>query len=213
MAATEASRAARLLGHPLVITLFGAVLAALVLPPLTRSWQDRQKELELKRDLASQIAKASTVAVRRGIVAGAPGRKAARNEWLVQRSITNAIVATYFPNLADCWFVYSDSITSFLDLRAKPDKKGQEVESKKGREIESQLEETRDSCGWDEGLPPAETQRLQTLQERLPPLANLKSSAVPGVVSDLGELLLIGKDGIIRRIIAEHARGYAHGVF
>lgn len=203
MAEGKASRTARFLGHPLVITLAGGVIAALVLPLLTRGWQDRQRELELKRDLVTQIAEASTVAVRRGIVADSPGRSAARREWLVQRSITNAILATYFPDVADCWFTYSDAITSFLELHGAP--------RKKGREINSQLETTRRSCAWDEGLPPAETQRLQTLEKRLS-LTDVTAARVPAIVSDLGELLLIGKDGIIRRIVAADARGYADGL-
>ena len=68
-----------------------------MLPLLTRGWQDRQKELELKRGVVTQIAETSAVAVRRGIVGDSPGRAAARREWLVQRSISNAIIATYFP--------------------------------------------------------------------------------------------------------------------
>jgi hypothetical protein len=172
-----------------------------VLPLLTRGWQDRQKELELKRDVVTQIAESSAVAVRRGVVANSP---AALREWLVQRSISNSIIATYFPALADCWFTYSDAITSFLQLRADLRAKGQE--------IDRQLKTTRRSCAWDEGLPQAETDRLQTLEMRLS-LTDVTEKRLTMVLSDLGELLLIGKDGIIRRIVAADARGYGHGVF
>ena len=79
--------AGRLLAHPLIITLFSALLAAVVLPPLTRAWQDRQKELELKRDLVTQIAETSTRAVRRGIIGQ---QDEARREWLVERFVSNA---------------------------------------------------------------------------------------------------------------------------
>jgi hypothetical protein len=175
-----------------------------VLPQLTRGWQDRQKELELKRDVVTQIAEASAVAVRREI-ANAPGRDVALREWLVQRSISNAIIATYFPDLADCWFVYSDAITSFLQLR------GKHPESK-AEEINRALETTRRSCAWDQGLPPAETARLRTLEKQLP-LTNVTPKRVPKILSGLGELLLIGKDGIIRRIVAANARGYAQSPF
>src|SRR6185295_740582 len=61
------SRLARVLAHPLTITFAGAVLAAIVLPLVTREWQDRQNELDLKRSLVERVAEASTTAVRKDI--------------------------------------------------------------------------------------------------------------------------------------------------
>jgi hypothetical protein len=193
------SAAGRVLAHPLVVTAVGAVLAALILPPLTRGWQDRQKELELKRDLVTRIAETSTAAVRQAI-ANPSSRADARRQWLVDRSVSNAIIATYFPDLADCWFVYSDGITAFLELPGGGNAKKTEIDDK--------LEQTRSTCAWDEGLPPEEEGRLHELEGQVLPVAS-KSTVDP---SRLGTLLLIGRDGIIRRIVEADARGYAHGI-
>ncbi len=207
----DSTPVARVLGHPLTITVVGAVLAAVILPPLTRGWQDRQKELELKRDLVTQLAQSSTVAVRAGIPSTRPTRDAARREWLVQRSVSNAIIATYFPSLADCWFVYSDGITAFLEMRSASKAAARDHEPK-GHEIKTKLAITRRTCHWDQGLPPTEARTLATLTQRvIPKLDGLTTAAVPGIASDPGTLILIGRDGIIRRIVAAEARGYAHG--
>lgn len=212
MARLDSTSVARVLGHPLTITLVGAVLAAVILPPLTRGWQDRQKELDLKRDLVTQLAQSSTVAVRAGIPSTRPTRDEARRAWLVQRSVSNAIIATYFPSFADCWFTYSDAITAFLEMRSSAGKAPRDREPK-GHEIKNKLERTRASCGWDQGLPPAEASTLATLKHRvIPKLDDLTTADVPGIASDLGTLILIGRDGIIRRIVAAEARGYAHGI-
>ena len=45
----------RLLTHPLVILVIGAVLSGLLIPSITRQWQERQKELELKTNLVTEI--------------------------------------------------------------------------------------------------------------------------------------------------------------
>jgi hypothetical protein len=115
------------------------------------------------------------------------------------------MIATYFPGLADCWFLYSDAITAFLEAN------GDAADAKAG-EISAQLDETRDSCSWDQELPPKETARLKTLESRLG-LPDLTGTRVRVNGSELGELLLIGRDGIIRRIVSADARGYAHGLF
>jgi hypothetical protein len=212
MAPRDSTPVARVLGHPLTIAFVSALLAAIVLPPLTRGWQDRQKELELKRDLVTQLAQSSTVAVRAGIPSTNPGRTAARREWLVQRSVSNAIVATYFPSLADCWFTYSDAITAFLEMRSAGNGAPRDHEPK-GHEIKLKLEETQQSCHWKDGLPQAEAAALAFVQSKvMPRLDTLTTAEVPGIGSHLGTLLLIGRDGIIRRIVAAHARGYAHGI-
>jgi len=198
-ARAAAAKAGRTLAHPLVVTAFGAVLAALILPPLTRGWQDRQKELELKRDLVAQIAQTSTVAVRQG-AADLPSRPEALRQWLVDRSVTNAIIATYFPQLADCWFVYSDGITAFVERPGQIPAKNLEIQKK--------LNESHAACGWDRGLPDAEQTRMEQLKTEMLPL----TAASRPDRSHLATLLLLGRDAIIRRIVEADARGYAHGI-
>jgi hypothetical protein len=48
------------LSHPLLLLIVGAIVSSLLIPFYTRQWQDHQKDLELKTDLADQINKAIT---------------------------------------------------------------------------------------------------------------------------------------------------------
>lgn len=52
-----------MLRHPLAITAASALLAGWLLPPFAHQWQDRQKERELKRELATQLDRDATKTV------------------------------------------------------------------------------------------------------------------------------------------------------
>jgi hypothetical protein len=52
--------------HPLVLVVLGGVFSALLIPQITREWQDRQREQELKQSLLEQISTSATTAVRQG---------------------------------------------------------------------------------------------------------------------------------------------------
>jgi hypothetical protein len=51
-----------LLSHPLVLLILGGAFTGYLLPRLTRKWQDRQKELEVKIELVSQISEVAVPA-------------------------------------------------------------------------------------------------------------------------------------------------------
>src|SRR5438552_85306 len=53
--------------HPLVIAVLAAAFSALLIPQVTRQWQDRQREQDLKQSLLEEISTTSTTAVRQGI--------------------------------------------------------------------------------------------------------------------------------------------------
>jgi hypothetical protein len=225
------SRVSRALAHPLMITVAGAILAALVLPLVTRQWQDRQSELDLKRDVVAEMAESTTSAVRQSISyveqrlgVAPPGAKAeianTYRTWLVQRSVTRAMIATYFPALEECWYGYSNAITTLLELASVGGGNGR-VST---RGISNTLLTSDDQCGWSAQLPGAQQARLARLENRLASkklLSRQMRQRPPSVTrdalrknySDLGELLLIGKDGIIRQIVEADARGYYHGLF
>ena len=58
------------LRHPLVVgallTVITALIASVVVPALTRSWQDRPRELSLKRELVARVARAAATTVQGG---------------------------------------------------------------------------------------------------------------------------------------------------
>jgi hypothetical protein len=223
------SRFARFLAHPLTITVAGAVFAAIVLPLVTREWQDRQNELQLKRSLVEQMAEGTTTAVRRGIShveqqihIAPPGPtvdiSGTYQNWLVRRAITRAVIATYFPSLEACWYDYSNAITTLLELATN------RKAAASTRGISNILITSDQECGWSAQLSEAQTARLNRLRERLlrngllypqirkkPPVVT--NTTLQRNYSDLGELLLIGKDGIVGQIVGTPARGYYHGIF
>ena len=47
------------LSHPLVVLFVGAIITGLLIPWLTRQWQNRQKELELKTEIVSGISEST----------------------------------------------------------------------------------------------------------------------------------------------------------
>ena len=54
------------LSHPLLLLLVGALVSSYLLPLLTQSWQNHQKELELKSALVSQISEEARRAGKQG---------------------------------------------------------------------------------------------------------------------------------------------------
>jgi len=59
---------AEFLTHPLVVLLVGAAITGLLIPWLTRGWHNRQKELEIKTGLVSDISE-STMTILKSIEA------------------------------------------------------------------------------------------------------------------------------------------------
>jgi hypothetical protein len=49
-----------LLVHPLLLLIVGALLSSWLIPSITQRWQNHQKELEIKTNLASQISESVT---------------------------------------------------------------------------------------------------------------------------------------------------------
>jgi hypothetical protein len=117
--------------HPLVIAVLAAVFSALLIPQITREWQDRQREQDLKRSLLEEISTSSTTAVRQGIslaggqtqaAGGKEGEAASdvyatlRNSWLIRRASARSRIIVYFPKLYACWYFYERAVADYLSL-------------------------------------------------------------------------------------------------
>ena len=75
-----AGRIVRPLSHRFFLLVVGALLTSLVIPSITRGWQDHQRQVELQDELASTITRAAT----KYIVARARWREVgARGEWFL----------------------------------------------------------------------------------------------------------------------------------
>jgi hypothetical protein len=142
------SRSPRLAGlrHPLVVGALLAVLTALIasvlVPALTRSWQDRPRELALKRGLVARIARATATTLEGGRQFGdtvrerdvrptskpAPLSYAKRVDfiqrgqyaWGVESSVIASELGTYFhqTELRERWREFDDAVRRFLRYAA-----------------------------------------------------------------------------------------------
>lgn len=121
------------LDHPLIVLLVGAVVTGLLVPAVTRRWQDRQKELELKTGLVSELSESImeiVMAVQfHHMTAGRCGQgddannlmqelNQAYRTWEVRSAVIATKLRSYFPatTVPDEWTQFSETITLFYAL-------------------------------------------------------------------------------------------------
>jgi hypothetical protein len=107
------------------------VLAAWVVPQLTRQWQDHQKALEIQSGLVGSMSQWSSDAIissrlRASRAPTATSQKeldASTHTWAVQSSIIASRLRAYFPDsdVGDRWSRYADGVTDYLQLVARVD--------------------------------------------------------------------------------------------
>ena len=205
------------LRHPLVIgivlTLLSGILASLIIPALTRSWQDRPLELALKRELVERISTAATDTVEAASFYGfniefARGRAdslypsakrfgfllPAVKKWEIDSSSIESELATYFhgSGLPAQWQAYEFAVQQFLRYTVGAEK---ELSN-------SQLENVRD--------------HFRTVSFDSATAEETRRSFVTGTSADrprivVAELLLDERDQIERRIVGADASGFSHG--
>jgi hypothetical protein len=129
---------AAMLRHPLVVggvvAVVSGIVASLLVPAVTRSWQDRPRELALKRGLVERVSKTSADAVARANAFGFTAQTAARTgvkitrrrrvaflagalrRWDVHASAIGSELETYFPqtSIPRRWREYDFGMTTFL---------------------------------------------------------------------------------------------------
>ena len=102
------------------LTVLGLALTAWLLPAMTRQWDDRQKEHELKAAVISDMASATA----RALVAGeaiwprqTPSPEpASTHAWDVSALEIAARLGTYFsPSVVASWEIYAWAVDRFLD--------------------------------------------------------------------------------------------------
>lgn len=113
--------------------MLSGVLASLLIPALTRVWQDRPRELALKRSLVQQISKSATEALQDGESTGLSTKSTPahpekadvgfirlRRRWEVKSARVNAELTTYFrkQRVLARWHAFSDAMINYLDAAA-----------------------------------------------------------------------------------------------
>jgi hypothetical protein len=214
LAATSHTRSwVTFLRHPLVvgagIALISGVLASLLIPALTRVWQDRPRELALKRDLVERISSAGTSAVGRGatyafiVETRNPSRTKriaflipAVRKWSVDGGVIEAELTTYFQATAlpRQWRTYEVAVEDFLRYISR-------AEVGTHAFLLRDLRDHFRAVRFDDGNADRE-RRSWTHGE------SLQGSRI-----ELTRLLLAEQDQITRRIVASNASGFSHGVW
>lgn len=130
--------ATELLAHPLFLLVAGALLTGLLLPYVTRQWETRRKELEIKTDLVTDICEATMglVAATQVVHYGSVGGRGMSQEdfndsyetWMVRRAVIGARLQAYFstsadstPSIPDEWERFSHVVERFYALEGVPD--------------------------------------------------------------------------------------------
>src|SRR5689334_1621263 len=93
----------RVISHPFLILILGAIISSLIFPYFTRQWQDNQKQLELKTALADDINKAvsDSTASARLFNTGRIDSKDFDNtfkNWEINKEMISSRIQSYFSN-------------------------------------------------------------------------------------------------------------------
>jgi hypothetical protein len=118
------------LAHPLFILLIGAFVGSLLIPSITRRWQDRQRALELKAALLAGLSDSVTRIVTHAQFQDMGGKDKLSDEdrvefdwrygeWLVESRRLQTQLQAYFassPDLAKHWVWYTELLRSLHEL-------------------------------------------------------------------------------------------------
>lgn len=122
------------LSHPLVVAGVAALLGSLLVPSITRKWQDHQKALGIKTELVSEMSRSvsSGVANSRFIAAGLVARSSSHTgaeqqawndlylDWTTSSASIAAKLQAYFGvKVATRWQQFSYALTDFVALSAR----------------------------------------------------------------------------------------------
>jgi hypothetical protein len=154
------------LAHPLFLLLAGAVLTGLLIPALTRRWQNRQKALELKTELIGEISESITEMVMavQFVHLGATSMDQQRfdeayREWEARSAVIGTKLQAYFPKTAIPaeWNRLSEVVTDFYALEGVSDEKQRSENSLRINEklfalLGSQYERAEDWGALKEGI-------------------------------------------------------------
>jgi hypothetical protein len=118
-----------------LLLLVGALISSILVPSLTRQWQNHEKELEMKSRLVEDMNNSVTdfvMAVQFAEVGATSQSQAdydkAYRDWEIKRGQLASKIRVYFPGsrIADEWSRYSRAVTDFYVLS------GIREESKRG---------------------------------------------------------------------------------
>jgi hypothetical protein len=132
---------AKALAHPLVVAIASALLSLMLVTLLTKRWQDRQKELEIKSRLVTEMTRtisepiASSRIWSRGVQLGTgmPSYAETLHQIDIKQAELSALLQVYFPdnpNLSARWRTFSGALNYCVRITAQdePTRKTAHVE-------------------------------------------------------------------------------------
>jgi hypothetical protein len=115
---------------PYVLLIGGAIISSLLIPDFTRKWQDHQKELEIKTDLADLINKAISnivVAAHLNLNPSYSANNSARftnayTDWITSKAVIHSKIQIYFNDtqITKYWDNLSNATTQITGIAASP---------------------------------------------------------------------------------------------
>lgn len=115
----------KMLSHPLLLLLITALISQYMIPSITRGWQNHQKEIELKTDIAGQITEmVSTIMMAIQVVEVTGGNQQdydrAYRDWEIRQAVLGSKVRSYYPDthFGEDWDAFSEIVTAVYALPA-----------------------------------------------------------------------------------------------
>jgi hypothetical protein len=233
------ARVGRFLSQPLVIAILAAAFSALLIPAVTRRWQDTQNERDLKQSLLEQISTSGTAAVSHGLsladgellaAGGQPGEdhgdvyQSLRDTWFTDRADARSRILVYFSGLYTCWYSFDHAVADYLSLGAG-DRSPSRIASLQryvgGAFAKSYVDPTiPDGCRPLARLPSAVRTRFAQL-EAIPIWKALalrgddrrSTTRFRNAYAVLAEEMDIAMERVVDTIVKAHAQGFSHGIF
>lgn len=214
--ATETPRAGRSswqselrswLSNPLLVAVVAALLGSLLIPSITRKWQNHQKALEIQTGLVSEMSQSvsSAVASSRFIAAGLVARSAQApgaeqqawndlyREWTTSGATLGAKLRAYFgPTVASDWQAFNYALTDFVALSAQ---------ARPGSGRQAQVAEIYD---YRKQLPGVRLSTTQWRQLAQPPT----SAGFQNAYAELARGFLARQDELVQQVLSSHVAGF-----
>jgi hypothetical protein len=194
------------LANPLLVTLVAALLGGLLIPQITRKWQDHEKTLEIKTGLVSQMGESVSSAVMTsrfistGLVRGASADPAADQKawndgyraWTTSSASIGAKLEAYFAgnDLGSEWRSFANVVTDYFQLSANVNA----TRSDQVREIFAYGELPKDL-------------RLNANDRRVLATSN-SSTAFHRAYAELGRGILQRRDELVQRVLDAGVTGF-----
>jgi hypothetical protein len=193
------------LANPLLVAIASSALIYLIIPQLTRGWQNHEKVLEVKTNLVGDMSDTVAKAVMNGrfIGSGLISRATdnphatqqafndAFQQWTTNSAVIGSQLAAYFPGseLVGRWRSYSTVVSDFLQLSV-------------GGQRRDRVEQLVDIHNYFPHLHRGDGDWWKALLER---------TSEPTFQQDYAELskfLLLERDSFVQRVLDSHASGF-----